>query len=135
MSKYGWISGMTEHYLNQAVQERIKRWQVNLYSPILVRSTKNPSETRAQALERVRRAYKYRGSVYLAQAIWNFVHQNVNDLAGMRPRSLKGHVAMKKKAGDVKRFMKEVQRRYEVVDRAYGATIQRKGGRLDRVAK
>lgn len=82
---------------------------------------------------RRQQGHKYRGTHYLRCAINEFKRQKVQDLPGMCPRSLKGHLAMKKKAGDIKRFMKEVQKRYEVIDRMYGATIRRKNGRLDRV--
>lgn len=141
MSKYGWISDSAEQYLNMALKERVKRWTVTtLPSEVVVAAgmTSTP-ETRERLrldLHRAKeRGYKYAGSHYLRQAIWCFKHQRVQDMDGMQPRSLKGHLRMKKKAGDLKRFMKEVQRRYEIIDRAYNATIVRKGGRIDRVSK
>jgi hypothetical protein len=42
---------------------------------------------------------------------------------------------MVRRAQDFKAFQKEVQRRYEVVDRTYGAIVVRKDGRIDRVSK
>lgn len=141
MSKYGWISDLAEHYLNQALKERIKRWTViTLPSEVVTAAgmTSTPETRERLRLELHRskeRAHKYMCSAYLRQAIWAFHNQRVQDMDGMQPRSLKGHMRMKKKAGDLKRFMKEVQRRYEIIDRAFNATIVRKGGRIDRVSK
>jgi hypothetical protein len=168
MSKYGWISDIAEHYLNNAVKERALRWQAlqtnwrphftkteseHRLLDYLVHTQNNPGHNDSmvtglvkrikqqavltvnerQALES--RAHKYRGSYWLRQAIWAFKNQRVENMPGTQPRSLKGHLRMKKKAGDLKRFMKEVQRRYEVVDRAHNAFVVRKGGRIDRVSK
>lgn len=177
MSKFGWISDMTEHYLNKAVEERVLRWTA-LRHNWTSESTKTQNEdqllqyvqrfrngqgpghedktfqdllrriaqeksgnslepgakyTKAQLIKS--QAHRYRGTYYLRLAIHHFQHQNVQDMQGMQPRSLYGHRRMLKKAGDVKRFMKEIQRRYEVVDRTYFAVVTRKNGRLDRVAK
>jgi hypothetical protein len=81
------------------------------------------------------RAHKYRGSVYLSMAISSFKNQQFSNMPGLQPRSLKGNVRMKTKARDLKLFMKEVQRRYEVIDRMYSATVRRKSGRVDQVSR
>lgn len=87
-----------------------------------------------QQLERSRR-HKYRSSYWLRQAIWSFAHQRVESMPGMRPQSLKGHQAMLKKARNMKKFMQEVQRRYELVDRSFGGQVVRANGKVVRVSK
>jgi hypothetical protein len=81
-------------------------------------------------------AHRYRGSFYLRIALCYFQNQKVEQLVrgntqGFSPRRLKH---LQHESGNVKRFMQEVQRRYAVVDRAYGAMVTRKNGRKDRVA-
>ncbi len=82
---------------------------------------------------RRQQGHKSRGTHYLQCAIDAFKRQRVQDLPDAQPRSLFGHQRMIKKSQDLKEFMREIQRRYEVIDRMCGACIVRKGGRIDRV--
>jgi hypothetical protein len=131
MSKFGWISGYAEHCLNMAVQERVARWTVKRG---LVKDC-HRLETDAE-MELRRRAHKYKASHWLRAAYHAFKHQDLTRMEeGMRPHSLFGRKRMVRRAQDFKAFQKEVQRRYEVVDRTYGAIVVRKDGRIDRVSK
>lgn len=143
-----WFPGRVKSELEQQLLQFILRWPSG-YGPGandmklegLKRRLKQEQEeqrytrlqqyTRAQLVQS--QAHKYRGTTLLRSAIYFFKHQKVEDLDGAQPRSMKRHLRMKKKAGDLKRFMKEVQRRYEVVDRVYNARVVRANGKVVRL--
>lgn len=72
-----------------------------------------------EADEAERRRYKYMGSAAIRAALWNAEHcRPIN--SGPKPEWWEVR----------KRLMKEISRRYNVVDRAYGAKVLRANGEM-----
>lgn len=120
MSKYSWMPLGVDELINKAVYFRIQRWSV----PIAAEVPGENSEQRARrlktqrTLEAARRVWKYKSSAALRAALWN-AEQWIGKIEP-KPDTRKLR----------KRIMKEISRRYEVVDRACGATVTRKNGNV-----
>lgn len=132
MSKYGWISEYTEHCLNMAVRARIERWKVDNFVAVnSLMAAGKPLQQWPEEQTRLQRAHKYQASEWLRRAIYSFADQDPGMLPAVRPHR---YQRMLKKSKSTKLFIKEIQRRYAVVDRAYAATVVRNNGSLSRVS-
>ncbi len=120
MSRYGWLPAHIEQEINRAVVCRIERWSVKWSKMVHPNHPVTDKEKNA-AVEVERRRLKYTASARIRAALCYAHH-----VATSTP-SVEWPVFRK-------RILKEIARRYQVVDRAYGATIMRKNGRMDRIS-
>lgn len=125
MSKYSWMPLGVDELINKAVYFRIQRWSI----PLAAEVPGEDAEQRAhriktqRMLESARRVWKYKSSAALRAALWN-AEQWIGKIEP-KPEWWKLR----------KRIMKEISRRYAVVDRACGGTITRKNGSVVAIYK
>lgn len=118
-----------EHYINKAVRCRIKRWMYTWFEA----STEHKvyGEEADRLVTNTRRAFKYEATHYLNLAMWNYFQsqqpQQAQEWRGRWGTSTAWMNYFRVDA-DGREFMREVQRRYRVVDNALGANVIRKNG-------
>lgn len=149
------FSEVTEHYINLAVQERIKRWQVTLDAVMSKRAEQGKffpevpadisneylASLRAKQMDRLvddaQRAHKYKATHWLHAAIWAHCYEEVikKGPSGSAKlwsikQALRGDAGSRKARDQV---LREVAKRYRVVDHAFSATVRRKDGTISRI--
>jgi hypothetical protein len=145
------FSDATEQYINFAVKERILRWQMTLEmvtSELMGKGKKIvPDEAAAlqgpdrarfidkwwnQRVDDAQRAHKYKATHWVHSAIWSHCYQECPKTGGFWSitQALRGDAGTRKPRDQV---LRELARRYRVVDHAFSATIRRKNGTIVRI--
>lgn len=123
MSKFGWIPEGIETHINAAVRCRVARWN-DLPWSVQAELTKEEK----LRVDSKRRRYKYMSSAHVRKALAYAMAYCAT--AFHEPDDWKAHFAILKK-----RLLKEIAKRYAVVDRAYDAHILLANGELRRIWK
>lgn len=136
---------VTEQYINLAVQERIKRWQVTAESALKAREAKHRGFVHKdqavtvddRLIDDAQRAHKYKATHWLHAAIWAHCYEEVikkgpsgSDKLWSITQALRGDAGTRKARDQV---LREVAKRYRVVDHAFSATVRRKDGTISRI--
>lgn len=142
-----------EQYLDWAVQERVKRWQATLLQAVAAGKELPPAVPDAldnehqvtlrdakieRIIEDLRRSHKYKATYWVHRALWTYCYaevikkESVSSGYWCLQDVLRGDRGTRKARDTV---LRELGKRYKVVDKAFHAKVWRFGGQMELIVK